>query len=155
MVMREGTGRLGLWPVSAAWDENYIHRVWFMRLDKAGSLHPLITEYLAGRITDLSMLRSPGEEGETLSARIYQVVREIPYGETRTYTEVAQEAGTHPRVVGGTLRRNPTPLVIPCHRVVAQKGIGGFTPDISIKTELLALESRTKKKDRLKSERGI
>lgn len=153
MAMREGTGRFGLRPVSAAWDENCIHRVWFGRLDGAGSLHPLITEYLAGRRTDLSMLRSPAEEGETLSARIYQVVRAIPYGETRTYGEVAAVAGTHPRVIGGALRRNPTPIIIPCHRVVGKKEIGGFTPDPAIKAELLNLEAGLIKKGRLNSNR--
>ena len=153
--MREGTGRFGLWPVSVSWDDGYIHRVWFGRLDGAGPLHPLIAGYLAGRCTDLSALRSPAEEGETLSARIYRIVRNIPYGETSTYAEVAEAVGTHPRVVGGALRRNPTPIVIPCHRVVARKGVGGFTPDTALKIELLLLESGQKKKNRLNSNKCI
>lgn len=145
MAMREGTGRFGLWPVSAAWDDQYIHRVWFGHSDGSGGLHPALTEYLAGRRSDLSDLSSLAEEGESTSAAIYRVVRKIPYGETMTYGEVALAAGTHPRVVGGALRRNPTPLVIPCHRVVGEKDIGGFTPDIRIKEDLLAMEKRMKK----------
>ncbi len=143
--MREGTGRFGLWPVSAAWDEDYIHRVWFGHSDGDDGLHPAITEYLVGKRSDLSELRSLAEEGESTSAAIYRVVRCIPYGETMTYGEVAAATGTHPRVVGGALRRNPTPLVIPCHRVVGEKDIGGFTPDIRIKEDLLGLESRRQK----------
>ncbi len=143
--MREGTGRFGLWPVSVAWDDEYIYRVWFGHSDGDGGLHPAITEYLAGRITDLSELRSPADEGGSKSAAIYRVVRGIPYGKTMTYGEVAHAADTHPRVVGGALRRNPTPLVIPCHRVVGETDIGGFTPDIRIKEDLLRLESRRQK----------
>lgn len=151
MAIKEGTGRFGLWPVSAAWDERYVYRVWFGHSDAEGSLHPVITEYLAGKRSDLPELWSLAEEGESTSAAIYRVVKRIPYGETMTYGEVAAAAGTHPRVVGGALRRNPTPLVIPCHRVVGEKDIGGFTPDIRIKEDLLRLESRIKK-NRLKAE---
>ncbi|MCQ1537913.1 MGMT family protein [Methanocalculus taiwanensis] len=150
MAIKEGTGRFGLWPVSAAWDEQYVYRVWFGHSDGDDGLHPMITEYLAGRRYDLLDLLSPADEGESTSAVIYRVVRGIPYGEMMTYGEVAAAAGTHPRVVGGALRRNPTPLVIPCHRVVGEKDIGGFTPDIRIKEDLLGLERRIKK-NRLKA----
>ena len=51
-------------------------------------------------------------------------------------------AGTTPRVVGQAMARNPTPLVIPCHRVVAADGIGGFSPSVEIKEELLAMEKK-------------
>jgi|LDZT01.1.fsa_nt_gi methylated-DNA-[protein]-cysteine S-methyltransferase len=145
MAMREGSGRFGLWPVSAAWDDEYIYRVWFGHSDGEDGLHPAITEYLAGKRSDLSELRSPADEGESTSAAIYRVVRGIPYGKTMTYGEVADASGTHPRVVGGALRRNPTPLVIPCHRVVGEKDVGGFTPDIRIKVDLLRLESQRQK----------
>jgi methylated-DNA-[protein]-cysteine S-methyltransferase len=63
-----------------------------------------------------------------------------------TYGEIARLAGTGPRVVGQAMARNPTPLVIPCHRVVAAKGIGGFSPSIEIKEALLALEKKAMRK---------
>ena len=66
--------------------------------------------------------------------------REIPYGSTVTYGEIAREVGTSPRAVGQAMARNPTPLVIPCHRVVAADGIGGFSPSVEIKEALLAME---------------
>jgi len=44
------------------------------------------------------------------------------------------------------MARNPTPLVIPCHRVVGAKGIGGFSPDVEIKEMLLAMEKKTFRK---------
>ncbi|MCP1714709.1 methylated-DNA-[protein]-cysteine S-methyltransferase [Methanocalculus alkaliphilus] len=151
MAIREGSGRFGLWPVSVAWDGTSIHRVWFGGSGGTDPIPQEITGYLAGRRTDLSHFSSPAEEGDGVSARIYRIVREIPYGETRTYGEVAASAGTHARVVGGALSRNPTPIIIPCHRVVGKKDIGGFTPERAIKRELLDLEARAVRKGSLNS----
>jgi methylated-DNA-[protein]-cysteine S-methyltransferase len=83
---------------------------------------------------------------DSMYGRIYRAVREIPYGSTATYGEIARIAGTAPRVVGQAMARNPTPLVIPCHRVIAAKGIGGFSPDIEIKEALLAMEKKGRQK---------
>ncbi|MEM3085626.1 MAG: methylated-DNA--[protein]-cysteine S-methyltransferase [Halobacteria archaeon] len=69
-------------------------------------------------------------------------VARIPRGETRTYGEVARALGTGPRAVGRALGANPVPLLIPCHRVVAAGGIGGFSgPGVGTKRRLLALEA--------------
>ena len=59
---------------------------------------------------------------------VYRVVNTIPHGESRTYSWVALRVGKPQaaRAVGQALRRNPFPVVIPCHRVVAGKGLGGF-----------------------------
>jgi len=65
-----------------------------------------------------------------------------------TYGDIARRAGTSPRVVGQAMRRNMVPLVIPCHRVVSQSGIGGFTPDPAIKEDLLAMERKGKRRSR-------
>ncbi len=73
-------------------------------------------------------------------------VRKIPYGGTCTYGEIAEKISTSPRVVGQAMRRNPTPLVIPCHRVVGKNGIGGFTPSPEIKEALLEMEKKTKQR---------
>jgi len=154
MAMREGSGRFGLWPVSVAWDGVCIHRVWFGRSGGRDPIPQEITEFLAGRRTDLSLFSSPAEEADGVSARIYRIVREIPYGETRTYGEIGASAGTHARVVGGALARNPTPIIIPCHRVVGKREIGGFTPDTAIKKELLDLEARTRRKGSLNSRKS-
>ena len=50
----------------------------------------------------------------------------IPYGETRTYGEIAKILKTSPRAVGNACRNNPVPIIVPCHRVVAANGIGGY-----------------------------
>jgi methylated-DNA-[protein]-cysteine S-methyltransferase len=95
---------------------------------------------------DLSGLRTVACEGDTVSSRIYRAVREIPYGSTATYGDIARIVGTSPRAVGRAMAHNPTPLVVPCHRVVAANGIGGFTPAPEIKEHLLLLEKKAKKR---------
>jgi methylated-DNA-[protein]-cysteine S-methyltransferase len=69
----------------------------------------------------------------------------IPYGETKTYGDIAKKLKTSPRAVGNACRRNPIPIVIPCHRVVASKGLGGYSGATegetqNIKRNLLKLE---------------
>ena len=81
--------------------------------------------------------------------RVYQAVLEIPLGQTRSYQWVAQRIGRPGavRAVGQALRKNPFPLVIPCHRVVRADGTaGGYagSPDDPRKRELLALEQQIK-----------
>ncbi len=58
--------------------------------------------------------------------RVLKQLQKIPYGETRTYGEIAKILKTSPRAVGNACRNNPLPIIIPCHRVVAANGIGGY-----------------------------
>lgn len=64
--------------------------------------------------------------GTPFQQRVWQRMRRIPPGRTVTYGELARELGTGPRAVAGACRRNPIPLFIPCHRVVAGRGLGGY-----------------------------
>ena len=70
----------------------------------------------------------------------------IPYGETRSYQEIAARAGGSARSVGQANGRNPIPLIIPCHRVVAAGHIGGYSGGDGLPTKrwLLALEDPTR-----------
>ena len=75
---------------------------------------------------------------------IWQATRSIPHGETRSYAWVAARAGNPlgARAAGQALGKNPLPVVVPCHRVVAADGgLGGFTGGLYLKRKLLALES--------------
>jgi len=69
-------------------------------------------------------------------------VKEIPYGETSTYREIATflEKPDAQRAVGNAVGRNPIPIIIPCHRVVAESGIGGYGQGVGTKLWLLLLE---------------
>lgn len=64
--------------------------------------------------------------GSEFQCRVWREILRIPAGRTRTYLELARRLGTAPRPVGGACGANRIPLVIPCHRVVASGGIGGF-----------------------------
>ena len=74
--------------------------------------------------------------------RVMQAARRIPWGETRSYGEVARAAGSPggARAVGQVMSANPVAIVVPCHRVVASGGLGGFTGGLHRKRALLALE---------------
>jgi len=64
--------------------------------------------------------------GSLFQRKVWQALREIPAGNVLTYGELAQQLKTSARAVGNACRANPLPLVIPCHRVVAKSGLGGF-----------------------------
>jgi methylated-DNA-[protein]-cysteine S-methyltransferase len=75
--------------------------------------------------------------------RARQGIAEIPYGETRTYTDLAREAGNERavRAAGSACSRNPIPLVVPCHRVLRSDGsLGGYAGGLGMKEKLLELE---------------
>ncbi len=101
------------------------------------------TEYFAGERTQFDM---PIDLDETPAFRreVLLAAREIPFGQTRTYGEVATMAG-HPgaaRAAGQAMRGNPIPLIIPCHRVVGATGIGGYggPEGVAVKRWLLTFE---------------
>ena len=64
--------------------------------------------------------------GSPFQRRVWQALQTIPAGETLTYGELARRLDSGARAVGNACRRNPLPLVIPCHRVVAASGLGGY-----------------------------
>lgn len=64
--------------------------------------------------------------GTPFQQAVWQALAVIPPAQTRTYGELARLLGTAPRAVGGALRSNPIPLFIPCHRIVAAHGLGGY-----------------------------
>jgi len=57
---------------------------------------------------------------------VWQAMRDIPAGKTHTYGEIATIVGSSPRAVGTACGKNPLPIVVPCHRIVAANGLGGF-----------------------------
>jgi len=103
---------------------------------------------LRGEADDLADVELDLSSLPPFQQRVFEVVRRIPAGETMSYGEVAAAAGSPgaARAVGQALGRNPFPIVIPCHRVLAAGGrIGGFTATggTSVKAEMLAAEGIT------------
>ena len=82
--------------------------------------------------------------GTSYRRRVWDALLAIPAGQTRTYQDIARLAGGSPRSVGGANGANPIPIIIPCHRVVATGGIGGYSGGDGLPTKryLLELESR-------------
>ncbi|HME68550.1 MAG TPA: methylated-DNA--[protein]-cysteine S-methyltransferase [Myxococcota bacterium] len=99
-----------------------------------------VLEYLEGKRTDFALpldLR-----GTPFQREVWRELLCIPYGETRSYHEVARAIGEPlaSRAVGGANGANPVALIVPCHRVVASDGLAGYAGGLVLKRRLLALE---------------
>ena len=81
--------------------------------------------------------------GTDFERKVWDCLKRIPYGETRTYGWVAEKAGNPAatRAVGRALSKNPVAIVLPCHRVIESDGsTGGYSSGVNIKIRLLELE---------------
>ena len=109
-------------------------------LKKAGEqLH----HYLAGKRKDFDLPLAP--DGTAFRLRVWESLRTIPYGETRSYGEIAQSIGNKKssRAVGQANHHNPIPIFIPCHRVIGSSGkLVGYGSGLQIKAYLLLLEKQ-------------
>jgi len=100
-----------------------------------------LAEYLAGTRREFDLPLAP--PGTDFQRRVWSALRDIPYGETRSYADLARAVGRPrgSRAVGQANRRNPIGVVIPCHRVIAADGgLGGYAGGLERKRKLLAIE---------------
>lgn len=84
-------------------------------------------------------------EGTEFQKKVWAALQTIPYGETRTYGEIAEQIGNHKasRAVGGANHNNPIMIIVPCHRVIGANGsLVGFGGGLDMKKYLLELEKR-------------
>jgi methylated-DNA-[protein]-cysteine S-methyltransferase len=151
MEMMSGSCRLGLWFVHVWWSGTCVHQVIFSRTGIPGDVPLPFRRYCSGTEEHFPTLKVIHAGDSSLYDRIYEEVSEIPYGTTVTYGEIGRRVGTSPRVVGQAMSRNPTPLIVPCHRVVAKNGAGGFSPSPEIKVFLLDLERKAVNRRRTKA----
>ncbi len=91
--------------------------------------------------------------GTSFQRRVWRALMAIPPGMVHTYGMLARRLGTSPRAVGGACRANPVPVIVPCHRVVASGGLGGYAGHtggsvLAIKEWLLEHESRLSRRSR-------
>ena len=84
--------------------------------------------------------------GRAFEMRVWKALLKIPYGEMRSYGEIAAACGNPKaaRAVGQAVHRNPLPIIIPCHRVVGASNLGGYAGGLAIKRFLLRLEGARK-----------
>lgn len=113
-------------------------------IDSGGSENKKVREQILANLDGRSKLFSLKLDmvGTPFQLKVYRQVAAIPYGETRSYSEIALSVG-HPnayRAVGTVMSHNRLPLVIPCHRVVASSGLGGYGGGLDLKKRLLRLE---------------
>ena len=100
-----------------------------------------LAAYFAGQLRAFTVPLAP--KGTPFQQKVWAALREIPYGETRSYKEIAAMVGNEKacRAVGMANNRNPLPIFIPCHRVVGADGkLVGYAGGLDVKTFLLNLE---------------
>jgi methylated-DNA-[protein]-cysteine S-methyltransferase len=102
-----------------------------------------LDEYFAGERTDFDVAMEL--DGTGFQREVWAELTRIPYGETISYGELARRVGrpNAPRAVGQANGRNPIPVIVPCHRVLASNGIGGYGGGLPCKRALLAIEGVT------------
>ena len=102
-----------------------------------------LSEYFTGNLKEFSL--ECLLTGSEFQVNVFNELIKIPYGETRSYADLAESIG-HPkayRAVGSANGKNQLPIIYPCHRVIASNGdIGGFSGGLPIKRALLELESK-------------
>src|SRR3989454_402522 len=135
--------------VAVLWEQERPDRV---RLDtpKLDQHHPILLkaerqlrEYFAGERTQFELPLEP--RGNEFQKKVWRALREIPFGKTRSYLDLAKAIGSPKasRAVGAANGKNPLSIVVPCHRVVGTDGaLTGFAGGLQAKAALLALEAR-------------
>lgn len=148
----------GLAPIILVGDENGLERLYFdvpqakQKLDMSplwientsffAEVIKQLDEYFAGDRKEFDVkLNLTGSEYQR---KIWELLKEIPYGQTRTYKEIAERSGdpNASRAVGNANGKNPVPLIIPCHRVVgADSKLTGYAFGVELKQKLIQFEN--------------
>ncbi len=102
-----------------------------------------LEEYFNGKLTVFSFEINP--KGTIFQQKVWKTLKTIPYGETKSYKEIAEYIGNPNayRAVGNACHKNPILIAIPCHRVLgSNRSLTGFALGLSVKQQLLALEQK-------------
>ncbi|MEX0302360.1 MAG: methylated-DNA--[protein]-cysteine S-methyltransferase [Leisingera sp.] len=94
--------------------------------------------YFAGELTEFDLPLQV--EGSDFQRAVCEAMLAIPFGETRTYGEIAKDLRAPPQPVGNACGSNPIPVIIPCHRVLAATGLGGFSGQGGVETKVALLK---------------
>jgi methylated-DNA-[protein]-cysteine S-methyltransferase len=96
-----------------------------------------LDEYFIRRRRTFDLALAPA--GSSFYQDLWQLMREIPFGRTATYGQLAREMGCAAQPVGGACGANPIAILIPCHRVVAATGLGGFSGGLGLESKRFLL----------------
>lgn len=112
--------------------------------DDPGAGSPLLTEalrqlqaYFDRRLTRFDL---PLDFGSGFQAQVRRAMAAIPYGETRRYGDLARDIGAPAQAIGQACGANPLPILIPCHRVLAANGLGGFSAKGGVESKVFLLK---------------
>lgn len=94
--------------------------------------------YFAGELTEFDLPLQV--EGSEFQKAVCAAMLAIPFGETRTYGDIARDLGAPPQPVGNACGGNPIPVIIPCHRVLSASGLGGFSGQGGVETKVALLK---------------
>lgn len=137
-------------PVTIASDGNAVTRLAFGAVPCQGDMRPTeltnraaneLQEYLAGKRRAFDIPLAPA--GTPFQQSVWAALQNIPYGQTRSYQDIATIVGkpTATRAVGSANNKNPIAVLIPCHRVIGKNGkLTGYAGGIPLKERLLEIE---------------
>ena len=143
----DGESLTGLWFVGQVNDAKDVNDIEIQDdLPIFGQVESWLESYFSGKQTPITIQLNP--QGTIFQERVWQILQEIPYGETMTYGEIAQiiakEKGVatfSAQAVGQAVGKNPISILIPCHRVVGKNGaLTGYAGGIHRKEQLINLE---------------
>ena len=143
----DGESLIGLWFVGQVNDAKEISDLEIKNdLPIFGQVESWLESYFSGKQTSITIPLQP--KGTSFQQRVWQILQEIPYGETMTYGEIAQRIAKEKGVatysaqaVGQAVGKNPISILIPCHRVLGKDGaLTGYAGGIHRKEQLLHLE---------------
>lgn len=152
-TMRSPVGELKLVAsdnglAAVLWENDNPKRVPLQPL-KQDNNHPVLaeaekqlSEYFAGKRTSFTVALDP--VGTGFQKKVWDALRTIPFGQTRSYGQIAKQIGNPKavRAVGGANGKNPLSIIAPCHRVIGSSGkLTGFAGGLDIKAQLLELEA--------------
>ncbi len=126
------------------WSQRWLRRDELMSSDNDSSLNEVkaeLAQYFAGKRSEFSILLDL--YGTPFQKLVWQELLKIPYGETRSYKDIAIaiDAPKAVRAIGGANHNNPVPIIVPCHRVIGSNGaLVGYGGGLSIKEKLLEIE---------------
>jgi len=129
--------------IFVAEEDGYIVRVrWSSQRQTADT--PLLREasdqlgaYFRAERTQFDLPLRPG--GSPFQRDVCKAMSAIPFGETRTYGELAEDLGAFAQAIGQACGNNPIPIIIPCHRVLGANGLGGFSGGDGLETKMQLL----------------
>ena len=143
----DGESLTGLWFVGQVNDAKAISDLEIKNdLPIFGQVESWLESYFSGKQTSITIPLQP--KGTSFQQRVWQILQEIPYGETMTYGEIAQRIAKEKGVetyssqaVGQAVGKNPISILIPCHRVLGKNGaLTGYAGGVHRKEELLRIE---------------